>query len=109
MTFQYIIVHIKCISALALVVDTVAKKISRKLGFLKRLKLYLNSHLLNTVYISLIQSQFDYCLTVWGSCSKYFYCYVYKGYKIEQPASPQVYMIIMFLLLNLLNLWDGSV
>ena len=52
-------------------VDTVAKKISRKLGFLKRLKLYLNSHLLNTVYISLIQSQFDYCLTVWGSCSKY--------------------------------------
>ena len=25
------------------------------------------------MYISLIQSQFDYCLSVWGSCSKYLF------------------------------------
>ena len=52
-------------------VSVVCKKVSRKLGLLKRLKHNLSSALLNAVYLSLIQSQIDYCLSIWGSCSKY--------------------------------------
>ena len=43
----------------------------KKLGLLKRLKQFLSPDLLNIVYLSLIQSQFDYCITVWGACSQY--------------------------------------
>ena len=35
------------------------------------MKQFLSPDLLNIVYLSLIQSQFDYCITVWGACSQY--------------------------------------
>ena len=52
-------------------INFIAQKISKKLGLLKRLKQFLSPDLLNIVYLSLIQSQFDYCITVWGACSQY--------------------------------------
>ena len=47
-------------------VDMIANKISKYIGVLNRLKRYLPSFILKTIYNSLIQSNLNYCLTAWG-------------------------------------------
>ena len=44
----------------------IANKISRILGVMDRLKHYLPTSVLTTIYNSLILSHLQYCLTVWG-------------------------------------------
>ena len=46
-------------------VNNVARKVFCKLALLRRLKLFLDSATLNTVYKALIQPHFDYCSSVW--------------------------------------------
>ena len=72
----------ECVKILGLQVDScltfanhieyVCKKVCQKLGLLKRIKYYLSTDLLNTIYVSIIQCQFDYCISVWGACANYF-------------------------------------
>jgi hypothetical protein len=51
-------------------VNHLNKVISSKMGLIHRLKQMFPTRLLNTVYLSSIQSSFDYCLTVWRTVSK---------------------------------------
>ena len=46
--------------------DLLANKISKYTGILNRLKRYLPSHILKTIYSSLIQSNLNYALLAWG-------------------------------------------
>ena len=46
------------------------KKVSPKLGLLRRLSALFPSEVLSSLYISIIQPHIDYCLSVWGSCSQ---------------------------------------
>lgn len=46
--------------------DIVANKISKYIGVMNRLKRYLPSHILKTIYNSLIQSNLNYSLLAWG-------------------------------------------
>ena len=46
--------------------DMIANKISKYIGVLNRLKRYLPSYILKTIYISLIQSNLIYCILAWG-------------------------------------------
>ena len=45
-------------------------KVNPKIALLHRLRQFLPQDTLNTLYITLIQPHFDYCLTVWGKCAK---------------------------------------
>ncbi len=47
-------------------INTVCKMISSKIGVLRRLSNVLPSHILNTVYNSIVKPHFDYCVSVWG-------------------------------------------
>ena len=50
----------------------VCKKISSRIGLIRRLKNVFPSHTIHNLYYPLIQSNIDYCLTVWGlSAQKY--------------------------------------
>ena len=44
-------------------------KINPKIALLHRLRQYLSEESLSVLYLSLIQTHFDYCLTVWGRCA----------------------------------------
>ena len=46
--------------------DMIANKISKYVGVLNRLKRYLPSYILKTIYVSLIQSNLNYCILAWG-------------------------------------------
>ena len=45
-------------------------KISNKIALIHRLRQFLPLTALNTIYLTLIQSQIDYCITVWGPSLK---------------------------------------
>ena len=46
--------------------DALANKLSKYIGILNRLKRYLPSHILKTIYTSLIQSNLNYSILAWG-------------------------------------------
>ena len=48
--------------------SSVVKKISSKIGLVKRLQTFLPNQIIRKLYAPLIQSHLDYCLTVWGNC-----------------------------------------
>ena len=47
-------------------VDMICNKISKYVGVLNRLKRYLPGFILKSIYISLIESNLNYCITAWG-------------------------------------------
>ena len=49
-------------------VDSIISKVSRKVGLLHRLSRFLSSAHLIPIYTAIIQSCFDYVITIWGSC-----------------------------------------
>ena len=46
------------------------KKVSPKISLLHRLRRILDQSTLVSVYQAIVQSHFDYCITVWGNCPK---------------------------------------
>ena len=50
--------------------NSLVKRVSSKIAVLHRLRQFLTSYILNTVYLTTIQPIFDYCLSVWGNSSK---------------------------------------
>ena len=46
------------------------KKMSPKLGLLRRLSFTFPPDVLSSLYMSIIQPHIDYCISVWGSCSQ---------------------------------------
>ena len=51
-------------------VEKLCKKIASGVGALKRVRSFVPYETLRSVYISLVQPHFDYCDSVWGSCTK---------------------------------------
>ena len=51
-------------------IDHLIKKISPKIAVLHRLRYRLPVSSLNQIYLAIVQSTFDYCLSVWGNTSK---------------------------------------
>ena len=50
-------------------IDYICKKVSPKIGILYRLSQFLSINVLKIVYNTIIQPDFDYCISVWGNCS----------------------------------------
>ena len=50
-------------------VEYLLSKVAPKLSLLYRLSFVLSRQSLSTLYISIIQSHIDYCLSVWGNCN----------------------------------------
>ena len=50
----------------------ISKKIASRIGADKRIRDFFPTPTLYCIYNALIQSQFDYCKTVWGNCGKTF-------------------------------------
>ena len=50
-------------------ISYLVKRISPKIGILHRLRHTLDTKSLLTIYIAIMQSIFDYCISVWGHCS----------------------------------------
>ena len=65
-------------------VSYLCSKINPKIGLLHGLRHYLDESTLNTLYATLIQPHFDYCLTVWGKCPKK---YLLMLQKLQNRAS----------------------
>ena len=55
-------------------IEYLEKKISPKIAVIHRLRHLLPSDCLNKIYLAIIQSIFDYCLTVWGNSSNKISC-----------------------------------
>ena len=51
-------------------VDMICSKVSKKLGVLKRCKLYIDCNTMKTLYKSIVIPHFDYCDTVYDACGK---------------------------------------
>ena len=51
-------------------VESVISKVSVKVGLLHRLSRFLPSFHLKCIYTAVVQSCFDYAITIWGSCFK---------------------------------------
>ena len=49
-------------------IDILSKKISKKVGVLKRLKSFMSTEALLKVYNSVIFPHFNYCCTIWSNC-----------------------------------------
>ena len=77
-------------------ISTLAKKISSKIGLVKRLQQFLPSNTVLSLYPPFIQSHIDYGLTLWGN-SSLKNLKLFKGCRIEQPESSVKTTIIMFL------------
>ena len=50
-------------------IQYLCSKINYKIVLINHLRQYLPQSALNTLYLTLIQPHFDYCLTVWGKCA----------------------------------------
>ena len=48
------------------------KNVSAKIALLHRFRHFLPTDILNIVYQTIIQSHFDYCLSVYGNCPQKF-------------------------------------
>ena len=66
-------------------VSHVVKKISPKIALLHRLRPILDLSTLNQLYLSIVQSHFDYCITIWGTVLKRT-SNKFKDSKIELPV-----------------------
>ena len=51
-------------------INNLVSKVSPKIALLRKLKYKLSTEHLNTVYLSIIQPHFDYCISVWGHTSQ---------------------------------------
>ena len=51
-------------------VSTVVSKISRVIGFIRRIKQWISYKTLKNLYFAMILPHIDYCSTSWGSCAK---------------------------------------
>ena len=48
-------------------IDSISKKVSRAIGVLYKIRPYVNTSILKTLYYSLIYSHFNYAIEIWGS------------------------------------------
>ena len=48
----------------------ICKKASSGIGVIKRIKPFVPMHTLESIYKSLVQPYFDYCLPLWDTCGK---------------------------------------
>ena len=51
-------------------IDKLCKKIASAIGVIKRVKPFVPQSTLLNIYNSLVQSNFDYCSLIWGTCGK---------------------------------------
>ena len=51
-------------------IEMIYKKVYPKIGVLYRLSKFISRPILNIIYNTLIQPDFDYCISVWGNCPK---------------------------------------
>ena len=63
--------------------DTNSWKVSHALGVLKHAKKLLPQNILKNLYISIIESHFRYCSSVWGCCSR---TYINRLQKLQNKA-----------------------
>ena len=52
-------------------IDNIAKKVSKGIGMLRRIKEYVSTSTLIKVYNAIVLSHFDYCSLVWDECADY--------------------------------------
>jgi hypothetical protein len=64
-------VNIDCSLSWSYSIDILTKKISKKLGVLRRLSSFMSSFALLKVYNSVIFPHFNYCCTIWSGANKY--------------------------------------
>ena len=64
-------------------VDALSRKVYRALGVLKHAKKFLQQNILKNLYISIIESHFRYCSSVWGCCST---TYINRLQKLQNRA-----------------------
>ena len=55
-------------------IETLERSLSSKLGLLHRVSYFLPVSKLQLIYNAVIQSRFDYGITLWGSCCKTYLC-----------------------------------
>ena len=55
-------------------IETLERSLSSKLGLLHRVSYFLPVSKLQLIYNAIIQSRFDYGITLWGSCCKTYLC-----------------------------------
>ena len=51
-------------------IETICNKIAAGIGMMKRIKPYVPTYTLQTIYSALIQPYFDYCPPLWGVRNK---------------------------------------
>ena len=51
-------------------VENICKKVSQRIGILRRVKQYVSVRSLQIIYKSLVLPYFDYCSMVWGNCNQ---------------------------------------
>ena len=51
-------------------IDMICKKVGTSAAILRRIKPYVPSNILTSIYNALIQPYFDYCSPLWGVCNK---------------------------------------
>lgn len=65
-------------------IDKLCKKISKKLGLLKRLKKFMPSNSVNMLYNSIVLPHFDYADVIWGTACG---TYIKKVYLLQKRAA----------------------
>ena len=65
-------------------------RISRTIGYVRRIKKYLPNRILILLYNSLILPYFDYCATIWGLSAE---CYIHKLQKLQNKFARMILQV----------------
>ena len=87
-------------------VDKISNKISKYTGILNRLKHFLPKNILRTLYCSLIQSQLNYCILIWGFDCKRIEKVQKKSIRVITCSRYNVHTEPLFKSLRLLKIND---
>ena len=85
-------------------IENLCKKIASGIGALKRVRSFVPHETLRSIFMSLVQSHFDYCNSVWGCCCKTL---ASKLQKLQNRAAPILTRTMMPTLTTSLKNSDG--
>ena len=68
-TYKYLGLTIDCLLSFDVMIDNICNKLKCRVAMIQRIRYFLSSHHLSSLYYAFIQPFIDYCILIWGHSS----------------------------------------
>ena len=68
-TYKYLGLTIDCFLSFDVMIDNICNKLKCRVAMIQRIRYFLSSHHLSSLYYAFIQPFIDYCILIWGHSS----------------------------------------